>query len=136
MISKLLVCLGDLFFRLALPLSILLGWHLVTLTGIASPLLLPSIADTTKAVYTLYSNGTFVFDVQMTGIRFFAGYLIAVVVGIPVGLLIGSFSKLHRFSDQAHTELDHIRFIPESPSISYVFQDYHATLFPGTYIHS
>lgn len=71
--------------------------------------LIPDPLSTGKKVFTLFIYGEILKDTAATLSRMLAGYSAACVVGIMVGLLLGSFPLLRRLFDSS---IDFFRSIP------------------------
>ncbi len=76
---------------LILPLVWLLTADLLQL---ASPLLLPKLADVIARFYQLVTDGTLWHDFYSTFLRWLAGYSLGVFAGILCGLIIGLSTKV------------------------------------------
>lgn len=68
-----------------------------------------SPAGTAVKFFDLIANGNLVYDLIVSLSRLFAGFLIAIVVGIPVGIFAGSSKKISAFFDPF---LSLFRYIP------------------------
>ena len=86
----------SIIIRLWVPALILLLWQVVSSSEVVNPILLPKLTDAFNAGVNLFSSGAIWQDLGSTAYRFIVGYGIAVIVGIPVGLLIGTFAWIHR----------------------------------------
>jgi len=92
-------------------------WQALTSFGILSPALLPSIADIARAGMIVATEGfqgvTLLEDVNVSLMRIGAGFIMAVAVGVPLGLWIGT----SRFVESA---LDpYIQFLRPLPPLGY-----------------
>ncbi|GAB6274536.1 MAG: ABC transporter permease [Peptococcaceae bacterium] len=72
------------FFGLALFLIV---WQVVA--GFYNPVLVPSLVETGQALFFLAASGQLWEQIRLTIIRGLTGFGLAVVVGTPLGLLIG-----------------------------------------------
>lgn len=91
-------------------LSILLGltlWQVVSMQYTAT--FLPSPAETWEGTKDLAEDGTLVDSVIASSRRILIGWGLGLVVGIPVGLLMGRFSIVRRLLDPY---IEFFRFIP------------------------
>ncbi|MEM7522205.1 MAG: ABC transporter permease [Pseudomonadota bacterium] len=84
-------------FLSGLSIALMLGgWVFVTSTGIANKLFLPPPGDVwaafVKALFKGYQGSTLIEHVGVSLARILAGFLLACIVGIPLGILMG-FSK-------------------------------------------
>lgn len=73
------------------------------------PLFLPSPTDTWIAAGELIEDGTLFRAILASSLRILAGWTMGVVIGIPVGILMGHFSIVRRLLDPY---IEFFRFIP------------------------
>jgi sulfonate transport system permease protein len=71
-------------------------WSFVTWQQWVDPVLLPSPVETAKALWTGMNGGAMGFDFVKTVYRTAASTAIAAVIGIPLGIVLGSSEKLYR----------------------------------------
>jgi sulfonate transport system permease protein len=72
----------------------LLGvWALITTTGFVDPLFLSSPSQTLDALIKGFGSGELLYGLGATLLRSLAGFLIAVLLGIPFGLLLGGVAR-------------------------------------------
>jgi NitT/TauT family transport system permease protein len=83
-----------LLLSLAGFLTLLTIWQLVTWAGIFPPGLLPSPLAVAAAIRELWVLGVLLRHIADSFYRFLAGYLLAVVLGVPFGLLAGWSRRL------------------------------------------
>jgi NitT/TauT family transport system permease protein len=84
-------------------------WAAVTRAGLVGPLFLPSPASVWTRMASLSANGTLWQDAGISLYRILVGFLIATVMAIPIGVVIGSF----RIWEAAIEPLtDFIRYMP------------------------
>jgi NitT/TauT family transport system permease protein len=77
---------------LIIPIIILIIWGiLTTYTGLIPSYLIPSPYAVLQAFENLITNGTLLTDTVSTLIRVFLGFMVAALVAIPLGILIGWF---------------------------------------------
>lgn len=75
---------------LIIPVIIVIVWAiLTTYTGIIPSYLIPSPEDVVKAFENLLTNGVLISDTLSTLTRVLLGFIVAAVVAIPLGILIG-----------------------------------------------
>ena len=87
--------LGRKFINTLIGLSLLLlGWQALVMSGRYARYLLPSPWDVFSGMGELIYNGVLFTHITVSLYRFFTGYLIAVVVGITLGLIFGWFGKI------------------------------------------
>jgi NitT/TauT family transport system permease protein len=85
----------------------LLIWQLLSMRF--PPLFLPSPAGTWEAAGELIEDGTLFNAILASSLRILAGWTAGVVIGIPVGILMGHFSIVRRLLDPY---IEFFRFIP------------------------
>lgn len=64
-------------------------WAAVTLGGLVNPLFLPSPLDVVRALGEQAADGSLASDIAVSVYRITVGYLIAVVMAVPLGVLMG-----------------------------------------------
>ena len=84
-------------------------WIAIYYSGVVSPALLASPFAAIAKVFTLLVSGDLIEDVQLTGYRWLVGYVGGILLGIPVGLLMGT-SKV--FSQLVEFPVDFFRSLP------------------------
>ena len=99
------------FITIAAAVFVLLAaaWWAATAAGLVGPLFLPSPAGVWHRMVLLASDGTLWQDAGISIYRILVGFLIASVMAIPIGVVIGSY----RFWEAAIEPLtDFIRYMP------------------------
>lgn len=81
------------------PGLLFLAWLLLTSLHVVKPIFLPSIGAVTSSLYVLFATGDILRDLGSTVFRWLVGFSIGVVVGVPVGMLMG-------YSDRIHSSLE------------------------------
>ncbi|MBL4954339.1 ABC transporter permease [Neobacillus sp. YIM B02564] len=89
-------------------------WSLLTYSGIVDPLFLPTPTEIIQSGITLFTEFGFINDIAITIYRVFAGFLIAVVIGLPLGILMGTFKVVEAFFEPI---ISSIRYMPASAFI-------------------
>src|SRR4051812_17522387 len=84
--------LGAIFFVLFIA-----AWSLVTWGGIIDPLFLKTPLETLVTGYKLFAEFGFIKDVGITLFRVIGGFLLAAVVAVPLGILMGAFKPIEAF---------------------------------------
>lgn len=74
-------------------------WEGVVDFGLINPLFTSSPSRIAAAGYDLFANGTIWHDLQVSGLEFFAGYGLAVIVGVPLGILMGWYGRVNAVLD-------------------------------------
>lgn len=84
----------------ALPLVgvlVLFGvWWLIAVSGWVNPVLLPTPIATLGTLVRGMFSGTMLPDFWATVLRTFSAFLLAAVLGVPIGVALGSSEKLYR----------------------------------------
>jgi len=78
-----------------IPLLIIFFWFIVTTFEMISPLFLPTPQDVFFKMIDLFSQGDIYLDIFYTLYRTFFGFIIACLIGIPIGLLMGYSDKIY-----------------------------------------
>ena len=69
-------------------------WHLLAISGLFDQALLPSPVDVALAMKELFTEGNILVDILSSLWRVFAGFLLAVLFAVPLGLLLGSRKRV------------------------------------------
>ncbi len=80
-------------------LAFLTFWEAVVQFGFVNPLFTSSPSRIATAGYELFANGTIYGDLQASGLEFFAGYGLAIAIGVPLGVLMGWYSRVNAVLD-------------------------------------
>lgn len=86
--------LGALAIVLALAI-----WQFVAVVIIRYPFILPSPTDVFVAFTSLLGNGTLILDIEASLIHFAIGLVLALIVGIPLGIAMGWNRRFDAFVD-------------------------------------
>ncbi|WPB57724.1 ABC transporter permease [Xylophilus sp. GOD-11R] len=78
------------------PVVLFILWDLVVRLGFIKPILLPAPADTVVALVTGLAGGPLLTDFAVTVWRTVQAFLIAAIVGVPLGVLLGSNERVYR----------------------------------------
>jgi NitT/TauT family transport system permease protein len=89
--------------------AILLIWFLVSTLKILDVFFLPSPQIVLLELAKLVLNGTLNQDIWSTMIRFAESFIIALIIGIPLGMILGSSSKLY---ESMEVLIDFFRSLP------------------------
>jgi NitT/TauT family transport system permease protein len=104
--------------RLALGIlsfvAILALWSVITVSGLVKPLFLADPLRTLKAGYTLFVQYGFLFDIVMTVWRVVGGFVVAALVALPLGILMGAFKPIEAFFEPL---VSFARYLPASAFI-------------------
>lgn len=83
---------------LVLPAGLLLLWQSAHWLNAVDGSLLPTPSETFREVWSLFASGSILPDLGTTAARMFAGFLLAVIVGVLMGLVVGAFPALYQMS--------------------------------------
>ena len=78
------------------PVALFIVWDLVVRLGFIKPILLPTPAATLEALVTGLAGGPLLTDFAVTVWRTLQAFVIAAVVGVPLGVLLGSSERVYR----------------------------------------
>lgn len=78
------------------PIVLLVVWELVVRSGAVKPILLPGPADTLITLVNGMLGGPLLTDFAVTVSRTLSAFAIAAVIGVPVGVLLGSSDSAYR----------------------------------------
>ncbi|MDB5928690.1 MAG: taurine transporter permease [Polaromonas sp.] len=96
------------------PVGLFIVWDLVVRLGLIKAILLPSPAATLMALFTGLAGGPLLLDFGVTVLRTLEAFTIAAVVGVPLGVLLGSNEKAYR---SVEFLIDFFRSTPSSALI-------------------
>jgi len=72
----------------------LLLWWLLSTSGLVNPKFLPSPPDVVAALVRLWNKGLFLGDLQASVFRVGAGFLLASLLSVPLGISMGAFAAV------------------------------------------
>ena len=78
------------------PALIIIVWTILSNLKIISPLFLATPQAVFLEIFYLFSSGVIVYDLLFTLYRTILGFVIACLIGIPIGLLMGYYDKIYR----------------------------------------
>ncbi|GAA5232306.1 ABC transporter permease [Verticiella sediminum] len=96
------------------PVVLFLIWDLTVRSGMIRPILLPPPADTLATLITGLAGGSLLHDFLVTVWRTLQAFLIAAIVGVPLGVILGSNEKAYR---SVEFLIDFFRSTPSSALI-------------------
>jgi NitT/TauT family transport system permease protein len=103
------VILGAVFFVVFLG-----GWSIVTWGGFIDPMFLKTPLDTLTTGYALFAEFGFHKDVGITLFRVVGGFVLAALVAVPLGILMGAFKPVEAFFEPF---VSFARYLPASAFI-------------------
>jgi ABC-type nitrate/sulfonate/bicarbonate transport system permease component len=71
-------------------------WWLIAVSGIVNPVLLPTPIATLGSLVSAVFTGTMLVDFFATVLRTFEAFVLAAIIGVPLGVALGSSEKLYR----------------------------------------
>ncbi|MBN7773350.1 ABC transporter permease [Clostridium aminobutyricum] len=80
-------------------------WEAVTRLGIVDSMLLPSFSEVLVSTWQLFAEGVLWPHLSLSLVRAAAGFAIAVVIAIPLGILMGGLSKNVQMATEPVVEL-------------------------------
>lgn len=85
--------------RVGSVLGFILLWEAVTLLGIFSPVLLPSPIAVIVAAWNMLLEGVLLPNVLISLTRALAGFILAVAIAVPLGIVAGWYASLFHIVD-------------------------------------
>lgn len=123
----------------ALPTLVLAAWVLVTHFGVVSEVVLPSPVQTLKGLLNLFFEQGLGWATLVSTKRILFAVLLAAIVALPLGVLMGAFDAVNRFFDPLMAPL---RYMPISAFIPLLIvwfgigeEQKIAFLFLGTFVY-
>jgi NitT/TauT family transport system permease protein len=92
----------------------LIIWSILTYGGFVDPLFLPSPGRVFQAGVDLFREFGFTTDILNSVYRVMVGFIIAAIIGVPLGLLMGTFKVAEAFTEPV---VGFIRYMPASAFI-------------------
>ncbi len=80
-----------MFLSIAVPLLL---WWIISNTGLIPPLFLPSPGQVWDAFQRLLASGDLQKDIAFSLFRVISGFLLAAIISIPLGTLMGTFASI------------------------------------------
>ena len=90
-------------------LVVIILWVLLTNLNIIQPFFLPSLSSVIQAGINLFFEGHFINDVFISVLRILIGFLIGIILAIPIGVLLGTNKKIEILFEPI---IDFIRYTP------------------------
>ena len=78
------------------PLIFVFMWFLISALGVFDNLLLPGPAKTFSSFIKLFTNKEIISDLWMTTFRVGIAFLLSTIIGLPLGLVLGSSKKIYQ----------------------------------------
>ncbi|CUH95986.1 putative membrane protein [Propionispora sp. 2/2-37] len=93
---------------------VLILWALLTYGGLVDSLFMPTPTAAANAAVKLFTELGYSEDILITIIRVMAGFVIAAVVAVPLGILIGTYTPVEALLEPI---MSFIRYLPASAFI-------------------
>ncbi len=93
---------------------LLLIWALLTYSGLIDPLFLPTPGRVFQAGVDLFVDFDFTYDILNSAYRVMVGFLVAALIGVPLGLIMGTFKAAEAMTEPV---VGFIRYMPASAFI-------------------
>lgn len=94
--------------------SVLIAWSALTYGGFISPLFLPTPDRVLLSGIEQFRQFGFARDILMSTYRVMAGFLLAALIGVPLGLLMGTFQAVEALIEPL---VGFVRYMPASAFI-------------------
>ena len=105
------VALGLIAVGFAVPVAL---WSILTYGHFMSAFFLPSPTTVLGTLWTMLTQNNFLVDIWASTYRIFLGFAISAVVGVPLGILIGSFRSFQALFEHP---ISFARYLPASAFI-------------------
>jgi NitT/TauT family transport system permease protein len=80
----------------AVAVAVFLGfWELSVAAGWVNPLFVSSPSRIAVTGYEMFADGSIYEDLQVSGLEFIVGYGLAILVGVPLGILMGWYGRVN-----------------------------------------
>jgi NitT/TauT family transport system permease protein len=86
-------------------------WALLSYGGVVQPFFLPNPGTVARALYDMFVHQGFAADVWASSRRILIGFILSAIVGIPLGIAIGSFRVAQAFFEPV---IAAVRYMPAS----------------------
>lgn len=88
---------------------LLLAWAVLSYGGFVRPVFLPTPTAVLGRAWQLYQDEILIADIWISNVRVFAGFLLAAVVAVPLGMLAGN---LRAFAAAVDPLMGFLRYMP------------------------
>jgi sulfonate transport system permease protein len=99
----------DTWLPWIVPAAVLLGWHLLSVTGALSASVMPGPAQVLDAAVELWRNGTLLTDILISLRRVFLGFALGSATGLVLGFIVGLSTLARGLLDRS---IQMVRTIP------------------------
>jgi NitT/TauT family transport system permease protein len=90
---------GSVLYGVPLLLLFFAVWEIAPLTGIVSPIFFPPFSKAVIALKGLILSGELFGHIGVSMQRALTGFFLAVIVAVPLGFLMGRYSRLEKITD-------------------------------------
>lgn len=88
---------------------IVLIWSLLSYGGLVKPIFLSDPLTTIENIFNLVVNKGILKDALVSILRVFAGFILAIIIGVPLGILAGTYKPIEAFIE---ANIGFLRYIP------------------------
>ncbi len=81
------------FNKYVLIIALIVVWEITTQLKLISPIFLPPFSRVIEAIIEMIKTGEFIANFRISIFRAMSGFVIAALIGIPIGLLLGGWFK-------------------------------------------
>lgn len=92
----------------------LVFWQVITILELVPPFFLPSPVEVVQALGTLFTEGGLLSDIGISIFRIVAGFLLSVIVALPLGIVFGTSKTVEAIVEPV---IAFVRYIPPSAFI-------------------
>lgn len=92
-------------------------WSLITYTGLIKPFFLPTPTQVIDSIISLFIDFDLFSDMLISIYRILVGFILAVIISVPLGILIGTIKPVEAFIEPV---VAFIRYLPASAFIPLV----------------
>jgi NitT/TauT family transport system permease protein len=88
---------------------VIIAWSILSFCHLVNPLLLPTPLAVGRAFIRMVSDSSFLTDIGISVYRVMLGFFVSVVLGVPLGIAIGTYRRAEAFLEPIN---DFLRYIP------------------------
>lgn len=88
--------LSMLIIAVSLAVPLLL-WAIVSYAGLVPPMFLPTPTAVIKSGFDMFTQDNLLNDVLVSCGRVLAGFIVAAIIGVPMGIAMGTFASMESF---------------------------------------
>jgi len=72
-------------------------WEVVAVSGLTNRLFMPPPSEVFVSLYKLFTHSQYIYDVAASVYRILISFILACLLAVPLGILMGSFSRIEAF---------------------------------------